>query len=256
MDRFQEEDFSLILIVGMTGMFVLAVSIILFVLIYKRKIVEGQLAHQQDLIQTAVAIQEEERKRFAADLHDEIGGGISTILLSVSGLENHFEFSVKEKIITKINEIRQQLNELLQGVREISYDITPHALETYGLVAILSDLCYQIQESGQLDVCFTCKGEEERLDFSKELAIYRICKELFSNTIKHANASQIDVLLRYNNDVFILNYKDNGAGFDVDTIHEGSGMRNMVNRSKILGARFNIKSTKPHGINACLTLKL
>lgn len=256
MDRFQAEDFSLILIVGMTGMFVLAVSIILFVLIYKRKIVEGQLAHQQDLIQTAVAIQEEERKRFAADLHDEIGGGISTILLSVSGLENHFESPVREKITTKINGIRQQLNELLHGVREISYDITPYALEAYGLVATLSDLCYQIQESGQLIVCFQCEGEEERIDFSKELAIYRICKELLSNTIKHANGSQIDVLIKYDNNVFILNYKDNGDGFVYDTINKGSGMKNMMNRSKILGATFNIKTTKPQGMEASLILKL
>ena len=141
-------------------------------------------------------------------------------------------------------------------MREISYDITPHALETYGLVATLSDLCYQIQESGQLDVYFTCKGEEKRLDFSKELAIYRICKELLSNTIKHANASQIDVLIRYDTGVFVLNYKDNGIGFVCDTIDRGSGMRNMVNRSKILGAGFTIKNTKPPGIEASLTLKL
>ncbi|MEP0263814.1 histidine kinase [Dokdonia sp.] len=252
MDSIQSEDFSLILIVGMAGMFLLAVSIILFVLIYKRKIIEEQLVHQQDLIQTAIAIQEEERKRFAADLHDEIGGGISTILLSISGLENHFQLPVKEKV----KGIRRQLNELLHSVREISYNITPQALETYGLIATLSDLCYQIQESGQLDVYFKCKGKEERMDFSKELAIYRICKELLSNTIKHSKSSQIDLSVIYNKNVFVLIYKDNGEGFVINAKGKGSGMKNMMNRSKILGATFDIKSRVPKGMEACLTLKL
>ncbi|WP_299767929.1 histidine kinase [uncultured Dokdonia sp.] len=256
MDSLQSEDFSLILIVGMTGMFALAIAIILFVLIYKRKIIEEQLVHQQGLILTAVAIQEEERKRFAADLHDEIGGGISTILLSISGLENHFQSPIKEKVSIKVEGVRQQLNELLDSVREISYDITPNALETYGLIATLSDLCYQIQESGQLVVLFECKGKEERLDFSKELAIYRICKELLSNTIKHAKASQISLSVLYNMGVFTLSYQDNGSGFIYDASSKGSGMRNMMNRSRILDAILDIKSVETRGMEAYLTLKL
>ena len=89
-----QEGTSLILFIGMLGMFFLAMAIVGFVLIYKKRLLkqqmklqEQQIIHQQQLLQSAVKIQDEERKRFAADLHDEIGGGISTILLSVEQVD-------------------------------------------------------------------------------------------------------------------------------------------------------------------------
>lgn len=253
MGKIKPEDFSLILIIGMTGMFVLAVAIILFVLVYKRKIIESQLEHQQQLIQTAVEIQEEERKRFAADLHDEIGGGISTILLSVSGLEPFFKTT--DNKCSKIDIIRSQLNNLLDGIREISHNITPSNLENYGLIAALSDLCYQIQDTGAIEVNFEYEESDIRLHLSKELAIYRICKELLSNTIKHAKASQITISIQCLEHIFRLKYHDNGKGYRNDQFVKGNGMKNMKNRSKILNAEFTMESVTDKGMNAILILK-
>ncbi len=254
MDQVGSDSLSLILSFGMIGMFILALSIILFVVVYKRRIVEEQLEHQQDLVETAIAIQEEERKRFAADLHDEIGGGISTILLSVSSLE--YELDSPQSTSARIKNIQTQLNNLLNNVREISYNITPYTLETYGLIATLDDVCFQIQESGQIQVEFTYEGEEERLHFSKELAIYRIVKELLSNTIKHANASIIKVSIHYHEHTFELHYTDNGIGYsDDDTITNGNGIKNMIQRAKILDADFQIKSSLGFGTEARLIVK-
>jgi len=253
MDQVKTDSVSLILSIGMIGMFVLAVSIILFVLVYKRRIVEAQLVHQQHLIETAVAIQEEERKRFAADLHDEIGGGISTILLSLSGLAQDIKGEPDQK--DKVHAIQKQLDDLLNSVREISYDITPYTLETYGLIATLTDVCYQIQESGQLQIEYTCTGDEERLSFATELAIYRIFKELISNTIKHAEASLITILVTYGSDYFKLNYTDDGKGYPTDTAARGNGINNMIHRAKILGADFEIKNSSTQGMEASIHLK-
>ncbi|MCH2196242.1 histidine kinase [Kordia sp.] len=87
------------------------------------KLQEQKIIHQQQLLQSAIKIQHEERKHFAADLHDEIGGGISNILLSVESIKK--EQAAPPEIISKSQHIRDQLNHLLQKVREISYNIMP-----------------------------------------------------------------------------------------------------------------------------------
>lgn len=254
MDQTGTDNLSLVLGIGMIGMFVLALSIIVFVLVYKRKIIEAQLIHQQRLVETGVAIQEEERKRFAADLHDEIGGGISTILLSISSLEYASENNQLES--AKIKSIQKQLDNLLNSVREISYNITPYTLETYGLVATLSDICYQVQESGTLQADFVCNGNEDHLPFSTEIAVYRIVKELISNTIKHAEADLITLLVSYGQHSLTVKYTDNGKGYKEDTITKGSGIKNMINRAKILGATLDITGKVEKGTKAILILKI
>lgn len=241
---------------GMLGMFVLAVAIFIFVLVYKRKMVEEQLLHQQHLVQVAIEIQEEERKRFAADLHDEIGGGMSTVLLSLSSLRGVHRHHPESK--QSIDRITDQMNRLLASVREISYDLTPNSIESFGLIATLSDLCYQIQENsnGVLQVDFNFVGQEEEMSSNVELSIYRICKELLTNTIKHAEASEIVLSVSCEEGVFKLWYADNGKGFEQQLNQRNSGMRNMMNRAEILGGTFSISTNQSQGMSAHLTLHL
>ena len=183
-----QEGTSLILFIGMLGMCFLAFAIVGFVLIYKRRLLkqhmklqEQQIIHQQQLLNTSVAIQDEERKRFAADLHDEIGGGISTILLQVSKLKKEEKEHNPINIQTVI--LRKQLNDLLKKTREISYNIMPPTLEDFGLNETLSDLCFTISETGTIAVNYEWNGTENRLNFSHELALYRIIKEILVNAV-------------------------------------------------------------------------
>lgn len=256
MVNIQEDNISIIIIIGMAGMFILAVALVLFVLIYKKKIVEEQLINQENLIQSAIAIQEEERKRFAADLHDQIGGGISTILLSLSGIENDIASHKINNLKNKTLSIRKQLNDLVRNVREISHNITPQSLENYGLVATLNDLCFQVQDSDQIDAHFIYDGEELPLSFSQELAIYRICKELIANTIKHAKASEIYLSLFYSENQFEMIYKDNGIGFSEKLNSHGSGLKNINNRAQVIRAKLITHNSITKGMEARLTLTI
>lgn len=255
MANIQEDKVYIIIIIGMAGMFILAVAIVLFVLVYKKKIVEEQVIYQENLIQSAIAIQEEERKRFAADLHDQIGGSISTILLSLSGMESDCITMGEKKILVKTLNMREQLNEILRNVREISYNITPNSLEHYGLVATLSDLCFQVQDSDQIDVEFTCIGKEQRFEYSKELAVYRICKEFITNTIRHSQASKISMVLNFKEqNQFEVIYKDNGIGFPDHLNSRGSGLNNIHNRAQVIHAQLSIESYIKKGMEARLSL--
>jgi signal transduction histidine kinase len=238
---------SLILFIGMLGMFFLALAIVGFVIIYRRRLLKQQMKlqeqkiiHQQQLLQSAIKIQDDERKRFAADLHDEIGGGISTILLSVDRIKK--EQIDQPEIVSKSQNVRDQLNHLLKKVREISYNIMPPTLEDFGLNETISDLCYSISESSTIKIAYEWNGDEQRLDFSQELAFYRIIKETMVNAVKHSEAKTIKITIENTTESFKLSIKDDGKGFHIETVHKGAGLRNIKDRALILGAIIHITS--------------
>ncbi|WP_298514545.1 ATP-binding protein [uncultured Kordia sp.] len=247
-----QEGTSLILFIGMLGMFFLALAIVGFVIIYRRRLLKQQMKlqeqkiiHQQQLLQSAIKIQDEERKRFAADLHDEIGGGISTILLSVERIKK--EQADQPEMVLKSQNVRDQLNHLLKKVREISYNIMPPTLEDFGLHEAISDLCYSISESSSIIINYEWNGDEQRLGFSQELALYRIIQELLTNIIKHAEATNIDITIENNTENFQLHLKDNGKGFNPETIQKGAGLRNIYDRAQIMGAELVVSGVIDEG---------
>jgi len=243
----------------MLGMFFLAIAIVGFVLIYKRRLLkqqmklqEQQIVHQQQLLKSSIKIQDEERKRFAADLHDEIGGGISTILLNVSKLKK--DVSKDENVSAQSNKIRSQLNDLLKKTRDISYNIMPPTLEDFGLHEALSDLCYTISETDTIRIDYEWNGDENRLAFSQELALYRIVKEILVNVVKHANATKAVITIDNTSESFKLLINDNGVGFDKKTTKKGAGLRNIKDRALILGAELIISSKINSGTSVHLQL--
>lgn len=254
-----QEGTSLILFIGMLGMFFLAIAIVGFVLIYKRRLLkqqmklqEQQIVHQQQLLNSTIKIQDEERKRFAADLHDEIGGGISTILLQVSKLKK--EQAENISVNNQSDEIKKQLDNLLKKVREISYNIMPPTLEDFGLNEALSDLCFTIAEAGIIKVNYDWNGSEERLNFSSELALYRIIKEILVNVVKHAKATKVSVSIENTTEYFKLLVSDNGKGFNTKTTKKGAGLRNIKDRALILGSELSISSETTNGTTIRLQL--
>ncbi|MGH1384642.1 sensor histidine kinase [Kordia sp.] len=247
-----QEGTSLILFIGMLGMFFLALAIVGFVIIYRRRLLKQQMKlqeqkiiHQQQLLQSAVKIQDDERKRFAADLHDEIGGGISTILLSVERIKK--EQIDQPEIVSKSQNVRDQLNQLLNKVREISYNIMPPTLEDFGLNEAISDLCYSISESSKIHIDYEWNGDEKRLDFSQELALYRIIKETLVNAVKHSEAETIKITIENSTESFKLTIKDDGKGFNTETVQKGAGLRNIKDRALILGGLIDITSNVNSG---------
>lgn len=247
-----QESSSLILYGGMLGMFFLAIAIVSFVLIYKKRLLQQQmklqeerLAHQQQLLQSSIKIQDEERKRFAADLHDEIGGGISSILLSVERIKK--EQASQPELVSKSEKVRDQLNDLLQKVREISYNIMPPTLQDFGLHEAISDLCYSISESSLFKIHYEWNGSEKRLEFSQELAIYRIIQELLTNSIKHSEAKNVAITIENSDEKFELYVKDDGKGFNPETLHKGAGIKNINDRAAIIGAQLSLSGVIGEG---------
>ena len=160
------------------------------------------------ILDTIISTEEKEREKFARNLHDELGPLLSSIKMYVNSLASATD---QQKHSFIISQLKQILTEAIQSTKELSNDLSPHVLASYGLVAALEWFINQIKP--YISVNFETNLKEERFSSSLELSIYRIIKELINNTIKHARADSITINLHLYLQSIHLSYSDNGVGF-------------------------------------------
>lgn len=259
MDQPQEIEFAWLLTTGIGITFMLAVVIILFVVFYQKRLSQQQLhmqelknEQQQQLFSVTNQVQEKERQRIAHDLHDDVGVVLSTAKLYLSHLMNQPE---AQKVAQKIDEL---VDTAAKSVRQISHNLSPQNLERFGLISAIDEMCKQIKEAHQIAVAFN-HNEPPRLELDKELGIYRISQELLNNTLKHAQASQIALNLKFANEQLTLQYYDNGVGVDLEKLSEtsnfGLGLQNMIGKAEALNGQIRLQSSQGEGFRATLKIK-
>ncbi|EAY29372.1 sensor histidine kinase [Microscilla marina] len=260
MDQTQEIEFAWLLTTGIGITFMLAVAIILFVVFYQKRLSQQQLRmqalkneQQQQLISVTNQVQEKERKRIAHDLHDDVGVVLSTAKLYLSHLMNQPEAQ------TVAQKIDQLVATAAQSVRQISHNLSPQNLEKFGLVSAIDEMCKHIREAHQTEVTFE-HNDAQRLDLDKELGVYRIVQELLNNTLKHAQATYINLAIKFENEQLILQYHDNGVGVDLEGVANthrfGLGLQNMIGKAEALKGQIKFQSSKGEGFQATLNIKI
>ncbi len=252
------------LVAGILGMSLLAFAIILFMLIYQRKLVSQQLQVQQmeaklqkELVNAAIQAQEKERKRIAQDLHDEVGAMLSTVKLSL----NSFTKNTDNEVVQRAQETKSYIDETITTVRNISRDLLPATLERLGLGDALEELCEKL-DSPETRVQFHQMNEVTRFAPQSELALYRISLELINNAIKHANASEVNVSITQTDQLQLV-VEDNGDGFDYEAAKQkpsselgGLGLKNIESRINFIGAGIHYDSIPKKGTKVTITLHI
>ncbi|MBK7093920.1 MAG: PAS domain S-box protein [Saprospiraceae bacterium] len=219
--------------------------------ITERKDIERKIASA--IIET----EEKERRRFAADLHDDLAPLLSTIKLYIDLLKKgNFNKISPQETIQSIDEL---IEKAIVSTREISNNIMPSILQDFGLIAAVKDFCTYINNTKSINIILDC--EQYKLTGSRieETVLFQSIKELVHNTLKHSNASKIDIFLESNDDHINLFYKDNGIGFDVNdkTLNPtGLGLNNIVNKVKTINGLTMIKSEPDQGMSMLITLKV
>lgn len=210
----------------------------------------AELRHQQELVQRNLATQEEERKRIAAHLHDDIGSKLGVLHLTFHRLRrtepSHIGYG------PMCDEIDGLIANTLDSARRISHELLPPTLEDFGLSTAIEELCEQVRKTGTLDITFERHLERAEIgDADTELNLFRIVQEMLNNTLKYAKASQVNIRLARENDQKKLTYRDNGQGFDPAVLErKGLGMRNLESRAKIIGGSFSLKTAVGRGFEA------
>lgn len=197
--------------------------------------------------------QEIERERIAKDLHDSLGGLISTIKLQFDQVINKNENISHQKEYKKAYEL---LDDAVNEVRTISRNLQPSALNELGLVRAVKDLINRFEGDNSPDIDFQYYDIPQKLHKIVALSVYRIIQELLINSIKHAHAQEILIQINTEDDELVIQYEDDGIGFDKNTIKsEGMGLGNIQSRVKYLGGHMHMDSSPGKGLSVFISVK-
>lgn len=222
-----------------TGMFLLAGGLVLYrrrVNRYKEKaqylgVINDQ---QKKLLDAEIEATERERTRIAKDLHD----GISIDLVAIKLMLN----KVSKKLdSSEANEIENQLQKTLADIKSIIYGLTPPGLELFGLSAGLQNYITIINKTSAVKINLTFIGDEIR-DQSSGSIIFRIIQELIANSLKHSNCDSIQIQMARSDERIIINYTDDGIGFDPEQVRVGLGLSNIQSRVESLKGNIQLAS--------------
>ncbi len=242
--------------IGILIMLSLALAFILFFNRSQKKIYQEkmrrqqlQLAHQDELLFSTILAQEEERKRIAKDLHDEIGSKLNVIFLYLHRLKKGAP--EQPRLHTTVDEIHNLVDTTIATSRRISHDLLPPTLEKFGLIQAIEELCEYYQRTGAIDMQFEIVEQKiETVPKIVALNLFRILQELISNTMKYANARHINIKLWLKPSQVQIEYRDDGQGFDVTekANQKGLGMNNIESRMKMIDGQYELQSAPSQGI--------
>lgn len=251
----------LILVIGTLGMSVLALGIFFFFVIYQKRLIAKKLElnrirsrQQEELLRTSIMAQEKERRRFAEDLHDDIGAMLSVIKLNLSRLEKK---KGEEDVRQIAADTKSNLDQVIHQIRRITRDLLPPSLERFGLGSAVAELVDWLSEADNIRVVIHERGEVRRFEISRELAVFRIIQELLNNSLKYSQATRIDIWIRYGREYLCAMVSDNGTGYDVGEARgQGLGLQNLKGRANVLQAGFKLKSWPRKGSAGILAVRI
>src|SRR5215210_6705743 len=232
-----------VLVIGTLGMVILVIGIVVFIIFHQKKVHRYQMQmqrmeqqHQKVLLNASIRLQEEERQRLAADLHDDAGPLLATARLY---LNENLVNQDKATQLQSIFQARQILDDTIQLIRNISHSLMPPTLKNFGLESATNDLFQKISGSGSINASSRFHEYRERLKPEVELIVFRVVQELINNILKHSNASFIHLTQNTHNGQFILRVHHDGRGIvqtDFEKLNKsniGLGLKNISSRLKV-----------------------
>ncbi|MDO7876371.1 histidine kinase [Hymenobacter sp. ASUV-10] len=207
-----------------------------------------ELEQERQLLATEAMLrgQEEERSRLARDLHDGLGGMLSTVKLYLGSVRGNVV--LPEASAQLFARSLEHLDGSISELRRVARDMMPEALLQFGLVPALRDICQALGHREQLRVQCQAYGlEEQRLPQRTEVVVYRLIQELLNNVLKHAQASEVLVQLMRDGNHIQLVVEDDGQGFDPATVRGGVGLRSIQARVDYLRGTLDLQTAPGQG---------
>ena len=204
-------------------------------------------------MQSMLEGQENERERISKDLHDSLGGLLSTIKLQFD--------SVKSKM-QNVGELREyksannMLDTAVAEVRSISQNLQPGSLMKLGLIPALKDLFNRFDEEIYPEIDFQYYSIPEKIPNMISLSIYRVIQELLHNTIKHAKANEILIQINSEEEELVIQFEDDGLGYDTNNLkRKGMGLENINSRINYLKGQISVQSKDGEGTSILIHVR-
>jgi two-component system NarL family sensor kinase len=268
----KEEQYLIFIVVSssLVVLFLIAVVIDL-VLLYRgrKRLADKELELRQSQIDDLLRKQEiesvnallkgqnDERRRIARELHDRLGSLLFTAKLHYRQVQKSIE-SLKAEQERAYSEVNNLLDEAVDEVRRISHDLYEGSLAKFGFRTALKQLIEAIMAANPLKITFDDEGIAVDIykDFERDL--YRIMQELLSNSLKHSEAKSISIKVSQKENIFMLTYRDDGKGMDLDKAEkaDGIGLQNIKDRVAEIGGEMALESEPGLGFEFKLTIDL
>lgn len=241
-----EKERTLYLWLGITAALILLIALAFAYLRYrlavsKRKLAEQEarrMEQEQHLVAVQATLDGEaaERTRLAKDLHDGLGSMLSLVKFNLPRVGG--DAVLEEMDVSRFQKALGMLDDSIQELRRVAHHMMPETLLRHGLKVSLSDFCAAIPKAD-----FHYFGNEARLPGKLEIMVYRCIHELVNNTLKHAQATKINVQLVQEDHRISFTVQDDGSGFDTQRVTEGMGLRNIRQRVAAFRGKMEIYST-------------
>lgn len=241
---------TLSILISVITIVTLVITMVLLFLLFqgkKNKLLleqkESEKNFEQELANAQIEVHEETLRNISWELHDNIGQLITLakIQMQNKGLSN---------------ELKNTLDQALQEVRTLSKGLNSEAIKHLNLIESINQEINRFNKLNYIAASLEVSGDYKDIPKNDKLILFRILQEFFSNTIKHAGASELIVTLEYTPQTIIINVSDNGCGFDSSKLKpNGIGLLNMKNRANLLKADFNLTSTPNKGTQLLITYR-
>lgn len=187
-------------------------------------------AERGDSSARALRAQEDERRRVAQELHDEVGQSMTAVLLGLKRVADR----APEELREELRQVQETTRAGLDEVRRLSHRLRPGVLEDLGLSSALSALATEYAAHSGLDVRRDIDPALPPLGRQRELVLYRVAQEGLTNTARHADASHVELSLRCEAAAVVLRVRDDGRGPGPGGPREGAGIRGMRERALLV----------------------
>ncbi|GAA4278445.1 ATP-binding protein [Aquimarina mytili] len=208
-----------------------------------------------------VEAQEEERKRIAKEIHDSIGQMLTALKLNIESIN----LSNIEKANLRIEGLKKISEDLIQGIRIATFNLTPPELKDYGISIALQKMAKELSKLTGKNIIFENNSNfDQRFDTLIETNLYRVTQEAVNNAIKYAQSSYIMISVNHSDTLLSITISDNGKGFDIKTIPSkptnkaegGMGLFFMKERMNYIDGRIFINSIPNEGTRVTLNFNI
>ncbi len=198
---------------------------------------------EQKIIATIMNTEDRERARISKEVHDSLGQTLSAIALNMDKVNQEVS-QLGEKEQKRFSNLNKLINQAVNESRNIAHNLMPSTLSDFGYSLAVENMIETLKGATDTKFNFYTNYNENRLDKSAELGLYRITQEAVNNIIKHAQAKNVTIQLMCYPDIVILTIEDDGVGFDLHNSNELSrfGLDSMENRARSLNAEFSLDS--------------
>jgi two-component system, NarL family, sensor kinase len=252
------DDKELIFIIFSASITILLISmgLVLFLIFFVRTKNKNLKEHfklkeqyEKELFAAQIEIKDQTLQQVGRELHDNIGQLLTVARIHIKGLQKTFD-------VDKLNEVNTITANALDELRKLSKILNRGGYERDApLPELINHELTLIEKTGVIKAHLTIKGEQYSLDAEHEIICFRILQEFVSNALKYSGCENLFFELLYQPELFTFVIKDDGKGFNTDTIIKGNGLNNIETRARMIGATYQLNSQLGRGTNVTLQLK-